>query len=318
MAKKNANVVDANDKELMKAARSGRGGQRGLKVHVEGGGAIFRRLLKYVFKRYGAHMIAVLVLIFISVLANVRGTLFIQTLIDNYITPMLTSGSKDFGPLLRAILMVACFYAIGVTASYIQNKLMIYVSQGTLRDLREELFLHMETLPIRYFDRNTRGDIMSIYTNDIDTLRQMISQSMPQFFNSLITIVSVVISMFTLSIPLTLITFLMSGFMLFATGRLAQASGKNFIAQQKNLGALNGYIEEMMQGQGGDDREVRRAQRNALREREQGERICVDPHARQRPDRKCQLRDLRDRRRHFRHQWLRGTYGRKARLLPYI
>ena len=249
MAKKNANVVDANDKELMKAARSGRGGQRGLKVHVEGGGAIFRRLLKYVFKRYGAHMIAVLVLIFISVLANVRGTLFIQTLIDNYITPMLTSGSKDFGPLLRAILQVACFYAIGVTASYIQNKLMIYVSQGTLRDLREELFLHMETLPIRYFDRNTRGDIMSIYTNDIDTLRQMISQSMPQFFNSLITIVSVVISMFTLSIPLTLITFLMSGFMLFATGRLAQASGKNFIAQQKNLGALNGYIEEMMQGQ---------------------------------------------------------------------
>ena len=247
MAEKNQGqaVISADDQKKLSHGRP----PRGVKIHVEGGGAIFRRLMKSVFQRYGIQMVIVAVLIFISVLANVRGTLFIQTLIDSYITPMVKSGSSDFGPLLKAITRVALFYAIGVSAAFAQNKIMIYVSQGMLREYREQLFDRMESLPIRYFDQNSRGDIMSVYTNDIDTLRQMISQALPQFVNSLITIVSVVISMFSLNVVLTLITFAMSGLMLFTTGRLARASGRNFIAQQKNLGAINGYIEEMMQGQ---------------------------------------------------------------------
>ena len=245
-----------NEKPVLNA--EGRGGvpkdsrgraPRGVKIKVDNGKEIFARLFKYLMSRYGVQIVIVLALILISVLASVQGTLFIKTLIDSYITPMLQSGSNEYGPLLRAIARVAVFYGIGVAATYAQNKIMIYVSQGTLKDLRKEMFDHMESLPIRYFDQNTRGDIMSIYTNDIDTLRQMISQSLPQFFNSLITIVSVIASMLILNVPLTLITIAMSALMLFVTGKLAAVSGKNFIAQQRNLGALNGYIEEMMQGQ---------------------------------------------------------------------
>ena len=248
MAKPKQPVIDANDKKTLAAGGRGRP-PRGVKVHVEGGGAIFKRLMAYVFRRYGVRLVIVAVLIFVSVLANVRGTLFIRTLIDGYITPMVKEGSRDFTPLLHAILKMAGIYAVGIAASYAQNRIMVKVSQGTLRDLREDLFDHMQSLPIRYFDSNPFGDIMSVYTNDIDTLRQMVSQSLPQFLNSLITIVSVVISMFSLNIILTLVTFAMSGLMLLATGKLARASGTNFIAQQKNLGAMNGYIEEMMQGQ---------------------------------------------------------------------
>ncbi len=222
---------------------------RGVKMHVDNAGGIFKRVMAYVMKRHGVMMVISISLIFVSVLANVQGTMFTRTLIDSYITPMLTSGSRDFTPLLRAILRVACFYGAGVLASYIQNRLMIYVSQGTLRDLRTDLFDHMESLPIRYFDQNTHGDIMSIYTNDIDTLRQMISQSIPQFVNSVITIVSVVISMLILNVPMTLITIAMSGLTVFVTGKVAKLSGSNFVAQQRNLGRINGYIEEMMQGQ---------------------------------------------------------------------
>ena len=243
--KKQKMSAEANAADLPKHGRI----PRGVKVRIDNAPEIFRRLIAYVGKRYGIQLGIVAVLIFISVLANVQGTLFIRTLIDGYITPMVLEGSTDFGPLLGAILRVAVFYAVGIAASLAQSKIMIYVSQGTLRDLRIEMFHHMESLPIRYFDRNTHGDIMSMYTNDIDTLRQMISQSMPQFLNSMITIVSVVISMFTLNVPLTFVTFGMSGLMLFVTTRLAGASGRNFIAQQKNLGALNGFIEEMMQGQ---------------------------------------------------------------------
>ena len=239
------NSINAQDKNMPKGGRP----PRGVKMRVENPGAIFKRLMGYIFKRYGFMMSIAIALIFVSVLANVQGTLFTRTLIDSYIMPMIESGSRDFTPLLHAILRVAAFYATGVAASFVQNKLMVYVSQGTLRDLRIDLFSHMETLPIRYFDQNTHGDIMSIYTNDIDTLRQMISQSIPQFVNSVITIVSVVISMLMLNIPMTLITFAMTGITLFVTGRVAGLSGKNFVAQQQNLGKINGYIEEMMQGQ---------------------------------------------------------------------
>ncbi len=216
---------------------------------VENGGQVFRRLMAYVFRKYPVQLVTVVVCIFVSVLANVQGTLFMQTLIDSYITPMLTSGSRDFGPLLRAMARVAGFYALGVAAAYIQSRIMVYVSQGTLRRLRVDLFHHMQDLPVSFFDQHAHGDIMSVYTNDIDTLRQMISQAMPQFLNAAITIVSVIISMLTLSVPLSLLSFAMSAFILFVSRKLASLSGSNFIAQQKNLGKTNGYIEEMMAGQ---------------------------------------------------------------------
>ncbi len=222
---------------------------RGMKPQVKNPGKLFMRLMRYVFRTYKWHYISVIVLIFISVLANVQGTLFTQTLIDDYIAPLLLSDTPDFGPLAMAILRVAGFYLIGVSASFIQSLIMIYVTQGCLRDLRNELFEHMEKLPIKYFDTNAHGDIMSVYTNDIDTLRQMISQSIPQLVNSGVTIVSVFVSMVILSIPLTLVTLIMVGVMLLATGYAAGNSGKYFVKQQKNLGKVNGFIEEMMDGQ---------------------------------------------------------------------
>ena len=216
---------------------------------IENPGKIFKRLMKYVAKNYGFHLVIVAILIFVSVLANVQGTMFIQSLIDDYITPMLTTDVPDYHPLAMAILRVAGFYAIGVAASYTYNRIMINVTQGTLRNVRDDLFSHMETLPIKYFDTHAHGDIMSTYTNDTDTLRQMISQSMPQVFNSAITIVSVFISMLILSIPLTLVTLVMVALMLMVTKRTAGLSGKYFLQQQKDLGKVNGFIEEMMNGQ---------------------------------------------------------------------
>ncbi len=222
---------------------------RGMKPQVKNPGKLFMRLMSYVFRTYKWHYISVIALIFISVLASVQGTLFTQTLIDDYIAPLLLSDKPDFGPLAMAILRVAGFYLIGVAASFLQSLIMTYVTQGCLRDLRNELFEHMERLPIKYFDTNAHGDIMSVYTNDIDTLRQMISQSIPQLVNSGVTIVSVFVSMVILSIPLTLVTLVMVGVMLLATGYAAGNSGKYFVKQQKNLGKVNGFIEEMMNGQ---------------------------------------------------------------------
>ena len=216
---------------------------------IENPGQIFKRLMKYVAKNYGVHLIIVAILIFVSVLANVQGTMFIQRLIDDYIAPMLVADVPDYHPLAMAILRVAGFYAIGVAASYSYNRVMINVTQGTLRNVRNDLFSHMETLPIKYFDTHAHGDIMSTYTNDTDTLRQMISQSMPQMFNSAITIVSVFISMLILSIPLTLVTLVMVALMLTVTKKTAGLSGKYFLQQQKDLGKVNGFIEEMMNGQ---------------------------------------------------------------------
>lgn len=216
---------------------------------IENPGKVFKRLMGYVAKSYGIHLVIVAVLIFVSVLANVQGTMFTQSLIDDYITPMLTQDAADFSPLAKAIGRVAGFYLIGVLASYAWNRIMINVTQGTLRNIRDDLFTHMETLPIKYFDTHVHGDIMSTYTNDTETLRQMISQSMPQVFNSLITIVSVFISMIVLSVPLTITTLLMVAVMLVITKKVAGLSGRYFLEQQANLGKVNGFIEEMMNGQ---------------------------------------------------------------------
>ena len=216
---------------------------------VDNPGLLLKRILRYVFKYYGLHMIIVLFCIVVSVLANVQGTMFTRTLIDSYITPMIGTPDPDFGPLLGAMGRVACFHGIGIAAAFTQQVIMAYVNQGTLRRMRQDLFDHMESLPIKYFDTHSRGDIMSVYTNDIDTLRQMISQSVPQLFNSVITIVSILSMMLVLSIPLTILTLAMVALMLFTTMQVSKYSGKNFIAQQKNIGKLNGFIEETMTGQ---------------------------------------------------------------------
>ncbi|MBR2187902.1 MAG: ABC transporter ATP-binding protein [Eubacterium sp.] len=222
---------------------------RGMKTTVKNPMQVLRRLLAYVGRNYGFRLILVLALIIIGVLANVQGTLFTRTLIDDYITPLLKADTPDFAPLARAIGRVACFYAVGALSTYTYQRIMVTVTQGTLRDLRKDLFSHMETLPIRYFDTNAHGDIMSIYTNDIDTLRQMISMSIPQLVNSAFTIVSVVVSMLILDIPMTLVTLGMVSLMLVVTKKVGGQSGKYFVAQQRDLGALNGYIEEMMSGE---------------------------------------------------------------------
>ncbi len=207
------------------------------------------RVMKYLSRDYLPHIVIVVVLIVVGVWATIQGTLFTQTLIDDYITPLLGQADPDFGPLLRAITRVAVFYAIGVAAVYARSMIMVYVTQGTLRNLRDEMFSNMETFPIRYFDANTRGDIMSVYTNDIDTLRQMISQSIPTIVNSLLTIVMSIVSMFTLSVPLTFFALAMLFIMICVTKHFAGRSGKYFIKQQQQLGRLDGYAEEMMAGQ---------------------------------------------------------------------
>ncbi|MCQ2507817.1 MAG: ABC transporter ATP-binding protein/permease [Dorea sp.] len=222
---------------------------KGMGPGVENPKQLFLRLIKYVFQKYKMHAIAVFILLILSVLANVQGTLFTKNLIDDYITPFILTDNPDFTPLLHAMMRVACFYLIGVVSAYSYNRIMIYVTQGTLKMLRNDLFEHMEKLPIRYFDTHAHGDIMSIYTNDIDTLRQMISQSIPQFINSMFTVVTVLISMIYLSIPLTIVTLIMVAIMLWASKTAAGQSGKYFVRQQVNLGKVNGFIEEMMQGQ---------------------------------------------------------------------
>lgn len=208
-----------------------------------------KRLIGIIMKKYKFHMIFVFIFMLLSVFANVQGTLFIQKLIDDYINPMIGQPNPDFTPLLMAIARVAIFYILGAAATFAYSKIMIYVTQGTMRDIRCDIFSHMESLPIKYFDTHKHGDIMSVYTNDVDTLRQMISQSLVQIFSSVITIISVLASMIVLSIPLTLLTLFMVFVMLFVVKNLAGKSGKYFLAQQTDLGKENGYIEEMMNGQ---------------------------------------------------------------------
>ena len=216
---------------------------------VDNPGKLLGRVFAYVGKKYKFHLIVVVIGIFASVLANVQGTMFMKTMIDDYIVPLVQADKPDFGPFGMAILRVAMFYLIGVVFAYLYNRLMIYVTQGTLRDLRNDMFKKMESLPIKYFDTHPHGDIMSVYTNDIDTLRQMVSQSIPQMLSSLMTIVSVFISMLILNVPLTLVTVVMLVVMATATKKIASLSGKFFMEQQINIGKVNGYIEEMMEGQ---------------------------------------------------------------------
>ena len=216
---------------------------------VENPGVLLKRLMGYIMKHYGAAFVTVLICILISVICNVQGTMFMQTLIDDYIVPMLKDGSRDFSGLAHAITRVAGFYAIGVAVTLLYSQIMVNITQGTLRSLRDDLFTHMQDLPIKYFDTHAHGDIMSVYTNDIDTLRQMISQSIPQIFNSGIMVVSIIVCMLVLSVPLTVVSLAMVGIMVYLSKRIATLSGKYFVQQQKDLGAANGYIEEMMQGQ---------------------------------------------------------------------
>lgn len=216
---------------------------------IENPGKLFMRLMRYILKSYKWHMLAVVLCIFIGVLASVQGTLFMQTLIDVYIIPVIGAENPDFAPLAAAIAKIAVFYLAGVASTWIYNRIMVDVTQGTLEKLRNEIFTHMESLPVKYFDTHAHGDIMSVYTNDIDTLRQMISQSMPQLLSSVVTIVSVFVSMVILNIPLTIVTLIMVGVMIVATRFLAGQSGRFFLAQQRDMGTVNGYIEEMMEGQ---------------------------------------------------------------------
>ncbi len=242
-------------KNHYKAAKStdmpggGRNNRGRPKPKIENPGKIFRRIMAYVMKRYKFHFCFVLLAIVVSVFASLQGTLFMRTLIDSYITPMLGRQDPDFGPLAKAILRVAIFYGIGALAAFGQSLTMVYVTQGTMKDLRKDLFTHMESLPISYFDRHPHGDIMSVYTNDVDTMRQMISQSITQTFQAVITVVSTLGAMLMLSVPLTLLSLLMVALTMFATTKCAGVSQRHFVAQQNSLGAVNGFIEEMMKGQ---------------------------------------------------------------------
>lgn len=224
-------------------------GPQGPKPKIKNPGKLFARLMGFIFKKYLPACIIVVICIFVSVLANVQGTMFTKNLIDDYIVPLLKTGSPDYGPLLAAMGKVAVFYGIGVISTFAYSKIMIYVSQGTIKNLRVELFSHMQDLPIRYFDSHAHGDIMSIYTNDIDTLRQLISQSLPQILNSAVTVVSVFVSMVILNIPLTVLTIVMVIVTTVVTKKFAGFSSRYFLAQQRDLGKVNGFIEEMLNGQ---------------------------------------------------------------------
>ena len=224
-------------------------GMGGPRPKVENPGRLLKRIMAEVFQHYLPHCILVLICIVVSALANVQASLFLQTLIDDYIIPMTQQQDPSFAPLAGALMRVGCIYVVGILAAWLNARIMVNVTQGTLRNLRIQLFTHMESLPIRYFDTHPHGDTMSVYTNDVDTLRQMLSQSIPQLVSSAITIVSVFASMCMLSWQLTIVTMLMVALMMFCSKKITQQSGKFFIAQQRDLGKVNGYIEEMMEGQ---------------------------------------------------------------------
>lgn len=209
---------------------------------------VVKRLMSYI-GHYKLRFAAVLICIVVNALAMVSCSMYLQTLIDSYITPLLQAATPDFAPLFRSILIMGCIYAVGILACLFYNRTMVSIAQGTLKRIRDEMFEHMQTLPIRYFDTHTHGDIMSHYTNDTDTLRQMLAQSIPQMFSSLITIISVFFAMLFTSWQLTIFVLCFVFIMLQVTGRVAGKSGYYFIRQQKALGDVNGYIEEMINGQ---------------------------------------------------------------------
>ena len=207
------------------------------------------RVMKYVLKDYKFAFLAVMLCIAVAALATLTMTLFTRSLIDVYILPLVGKANPDFSPLAQRLLRLACILACGLLCNYGMNRIMVSVSQGSLKKLRVQLFNKMESLPLKYFDTHTRGDIMSVYTNDIDTLRQVISQSIPQLFSSSITLVSTFVSMLVLNVPLTLLSLLMIFISVKVTAKLSSISGKYFVDRQRDLGAVNAYIEEMMQGQ---------------------------------------------------------------------
>lgn len=210
---------------------------------------VLKRLLTYMVKNYKFSFFIVVVCIVISAVATMQGMLFVQSLVDDYIVPLLDSANPDFKPLARALTMIVGFYIVGVAASYAYNRIMVNVSQGTMKKFRDELFSNMEALPIKYFDTHAHGDIMSVYTNDVDTLRQLFSQSIPQMINSAATLVATLVSMLVLNVPLTVVTLVMALVMLKVTAVFSGLSGKYFQTQQADLGAVDGFIEEMMDGQ---------------------------------------------------------------------
>ena len=216
---------------------------------VKNPGKILKRIFSMIFEKYSIHVIVVLICVLLNTYASIQGTLFTKTLIDDYIAPMLLKSSPDFAPLLSAIIRIAIIYLLGVGASFLQQKLMIYVAQGTLLRIREKIFSSMEKLPIKYFDTHAHGDIMSIYTNDVDTLRQLISQSLVQLVSSVVTICWSFVTMIMLSVPLTIVTCIMIALTMIASGQILKRSGENFVKQQKSIGQLNGFVEEMMTGQ---------------------------------------------------------------------
>lgn len=216
---------------------------------VKNPGKILKRIFSMIFEKYSIHVIVVLICVLLNTYASIQGTLFTKTLIDDYIAPMLLKSSPDFAPLLSAIIRIAIIYLLGVGASFLQQKLMIYVAQGTLLRIREKIFSSMEKLPIKFFDTHSHGDIMSIYTNDVDTLRQLISQSLVQLVSSVVTICWTFVTMVMLSVPLTIVTCIMIALTMITSGQILKRSSENFVKQQKSIGQLNGFVEEMMTGQ---------------------------------------------------------------------
>ena len=208
-----------------------------------------KRLLSYITKYYKKQFIIVIICIILSAVASVSGSLFLQTLIDNYITPLLSTPNPVFTDLFKAICSLGLIYVVGIISTYIYNRTMAIVSQGVLKTIRDEMFSKMQTFPIRYFDTNTHGDIMSHYTNDADTLREMISRSLPQLITSFVSIIAIFCSMLYVSVPLTIFVLFFVFLMLQVTRKVAGRSSTYFVAQQKSLGKVNGYIEEMMNGQ---------------------------------------------------------------------
>lgn len=227
----------------------GHKGPMGPKPKIKDPGKILKRLMQYTLANYKIHFVIVIICILLSSLMTLRGTWFMKSLIDDYITPMVETGSSNFGPLAIALGSLVVTYAIGVICSYAYSRIMVNVSQGTMKRLRIDLFTHMESLSIKYFDTHAHGDIMSVYTNDVDTLRQLIGQSIPQLISSLVTVVSTFIMMIVLDIPLTILTVMMIGVTMFVTAKLGGKSITYFTEQQRNLGKVNGYIEEMLEGQ---------------------------------------------------------------------
>ena len=208
-----------------------------------------KRLIGYIAKGNKARLAIVFVLLLISTIASVASSLFLKSLIDDYIAPLIGQSAPDFSPLFGALTMMACIYLAGMLASYLQTRLMIPVAQGTLKTIRDDMFSHMQTLPIKYFDTHTHGNVMSYYTNDTDTLRQMISQSLPNAVSSIISITAVFIAMLSTSVWLTLLMFVFLGLMLWVVKNIGGGSAKYFVKQQQSLGKVNGFIEEMIGGQ---------------------------------------------------------------------